>query len=109
MITIFCDLLPIFGEKIGVCIKNQCYDQHFAYFSFVLSQNANFFAEFFGENIFKNHNTGPRLGEISPFGKKLTLIMIPFCRAFNFYLKMRIFGIFGLIFKNTCWGDTDYS
>jgi hypothetical protein len=23
-------------------------------------KNANFFAEFFGENIFKNHNIGPR-------------------------------------------------
>jgi hypothetical protein len=30
MITIFCDFLTIFGEKIGVFLKNQCYDQNFA-------------------------------------------------------------------------------
>jgi hypothetical protein len=45
--------LTIFAEKIGVFRKNQCYDQFFSKFSFVLSQNANFFADFFGENIFK--------------------------------------------------------
>jgi hypothetical protein len=27
-----------------------------------LSQNANFFADFVGENIFKNHNIGPKSG-----------------------------------------------
>jgi hypothetical protein len=67
MITIFCDFcqfsakkigvflknqcydnnflrfLTIFGEKIGVFLKNQCYDQNFAYFSFVLSQKRHFF------------------------------------------------------------------
>jgi hypothetical protein len=34
MITIFCDFclrfLTIFGEKIGVFLKKQCYDQKFA-------------------------------------------------------------------------------
>jgi hypothetical protein len=29
MITFFCDFSPIFGEKIGVFLKNQCYDQFF--------------------------------------------------------------------------------
>jgi hypothetical protein len=28
----------IFGEKIGVFLKYQCYDQNFALFSFVLSE-----------------------------------------------------------------------
>jgi hypothetical protein len=38
-----------------------------------LSQNANFFADFFGKNIFKNHNLGPIWspwlcsGELPPF------------------------------------------
>jgi hypothetical protein len=45
--------LTIFCEKIGVFLKNQCYDQHFALFSFVLSQKRKFFAEFFGINILK--------------------------------------------------------
>jgi hypothetical protein len=45
--------LPIFGEKNGVFLKNQCYDQNFAKFSFVSSQKRQFFAEFFGENILK--------------------------------------------------------
>jgi hypothetical protein len=50
MITIFGDF-SIFWPKIGVFLKNQCYDQKFALFSFVLSQKHHFFAEFFGENI----------------------------------------------------------
>jgi hypothetical protein len=37
VITIFGDFLPIFGEKIGVFLKNQCYGPIFALFSFVLS------------------------------------------------------------------------
>jgi hypothetical protein len=52
-------MITIFGEKIGVFLKNQCCDQIFAQFSFVLSQKRQFFADFFGENIFKNQNTGP--------------------------------------------------
>jgi hypothetical protein len=43
--------LTIFGEKIGVYLKNQCYDQIFEKFSFVLSQKHQFFRRFFGENI----------------------------------------------------------
>jgi hypothetical protein len=31
----------------------------FSKFSFVLSQKRQFFAKFFGENIFKKHNIGP--------------------------------------------------
>jgi hypothetical protein len=40
---------PIFGEKIGVFLQNQFYDQLFSKFSFVLSQKR----QFFGENILK--------------------------------------------------------
>jgi hypothetical protein len=47
----FLRFLTIFGEKIGVFIKNQCYDELFSKFSFVLSQKRQFFAEFFSENI----------------------------------------------------------
>jgi hypothetical protein len=53
MITIFSGFLTIFGEKIGVFLKNQSYDQNFASISFVLSQKRQFFAIFFGENILK--------------------------------------------------------
>jgi hypothetical protein len=49
----------IFGEKIGVFLNIQCYDQNLALFSFVMSQKRQFFADFFGDNIFKNHNIGP--------------------------------------------------
>jgi hypothetical protein len=49
----FLRFLTILGEKISVFLKNQSYDQIFAEFSFVLSQKRNFFANFFGENIFK--------------------------------------------------------
>jgi hypothetical protein len=40
-------------------LKNQWYDQNFAYFSFVLSQKRQFFAIFFWRKYFKNHNIGP--------------------------------------------------
>jgi hypothetical protein len=36
--AIFDNFLTIFGEKNGVFLKNQCYDQNFASYSFVLSQ-----------------------------------------------------------------------
>jgi hypothetical protein len=49
MITNFCNFCQFFGEKFGVFVKNQCYDQNFAKTSSKLRKNANFF----GENIFK--------------------------------------------------------
>jgi hypothetical protein len=54
---------PIFGEKIGVFLKNQCYDQLFSKFSFVLSQKRQFFRKNFRRKYLKNHNIGP----LSPF------------------------------------------
>jgi hypothetical protein len=52
MITLFCDFLTIFCEKIGVFLKDQCYDQNFAYFSFVLSQKRQLFRRIFRRKIF---------------------------------------------------------
>jgi hypothetical protein len=52
---------PIFGEKIGVFLKNQCYDRNLAYFSFVLSQKRQFFRKIFRRKYLKNHNIGPWL------------------------------------------------
>jgi hypothetical protein len=43
----------IFGEKIGVFLKNQCYDQFFAQFSFVLSQKRQLFRNFFRQKYLK--------------------------------------------------------
>jgi hypothetical protein len=37
--------LTIFGDKIGVFLKNQCYDQIFESFSLVLSKKRQFFGE----------------------------------------------------------------
>jgi hypothetical protein len=54
----------MFGEKIGVFLKNQCYDQNFAYFSFVLSQQRQFFRRKIRRKYLKNHNIGPWSGEI---------------------------------------------
>jgi hypothetical protein len=47
-------------KNLAFFLKNQSYDQLFSKFSFVLSQKGGFFANFFCENIFKNHNIGPR-------------------------------------------------
>jgi hypothetical protein len=43
MITIFCDFRQFSAKKIGVFLKNQCYDQFFSKFSFVLSQKRQYF------------------------------------------------------------------
>jgi hypothetical protein len=43
MITIFCDDLSLFCEKIGVFLKNQCYDQLFAKTSCSLSKKRQYF------------------------------------------------------------------
>jgi hypothetical protein len=49
----FQQFFTIFDEKIGVLLKNQCYDPFFQKLAVVLSKSANFFADFFAENIFK--------------------------------------------------------
>jgi hypothetical protein len=53
MISQFSAILGNFRRKIGVFLKNQCYDHIFVKTSCSLSKNAVFFAEFFGENILK--------------------------------------------------------
>jgi hypothetical protein len=45
-------MITIFGEKIGVFLKYQCYDQLFSRFSFVLSQKCQFFSQKFSAKIF---------------------------------------------------------
>jgi hypothetical protein len=50
-------------------LKNQCFDQIFKYFSFVLSQKRQFFSRFFCENIFKIISSVP--GGSKPSGKPL--------------------------------------
>jgi hypothetical protein len=55
----FLRFFPIFGEKIGVFLKCQCYDQLFSKFSFVLSQKRQFFCKIFRQKYLKNHNIGP--------------------------------------------------
>jgi hypothetical protein len=48
-------MIPIFENfrrKIGVFLKNQCYDQIFALFSLILSKKAIFFANFFSQKYF---------------------------------------------------------
>jgi hypothetical protein len=62
-----------FSAKNGVFLKNQCYDQIFKQFSFVLSQKRRFFCKSFRLKYLKNHNIGPRLGEFSPLGQLLIL------------------------------------
>jgi hypothetical protein len=53
IITIFSDFRQFLGEKIGVFLKKQCYDQNFALFSSVLSQKRRFFPLNFSAKIFK--------------------------------------------------------
>jgi hypothetical protein len=81
----FLRFLTIFGETIGVFLKNQCYDQNFAKFSFVLSQKRQFFTEFFGENIFKIITSVPDCANFRPLGDCLLWVFLKIAKvAHNF-------------------------
>jgi hypothetical protein len=45
-------MITIFGEKIGVFLQYQCYDQLFSKFSFVLSQKRQLFSQKISAKIF---------------------------------------------------------
>jgi hypothetical protein len=86
-------MITIFGEKIGVLLKYQCYDQLFSKNFFVLSQKRHFFAKIFGENISKIITSVPDqiwgqcydlyFRRFSPiFGEKVAILLKP--RFWNF-------------------------
>jgi hypothetical protein len=63
----FLRFFPIFGDKIGVFLKYQCYDQLFSKFSFVSSQKRQSFRNIFraaGENILKIITSAPGVNVI---------------------------------------------
>jgi hypothetical protein len=53
MITIFCDFWQFSAKKIGVFLKNQCYDQIFAKTSCSLSKKTPIFSLNVSAKIFK--------------------------------------------------------
>jgi hypothetical protein len=54
MIIMICDFHQFSAKKIGVFLKNQCYDPNFAKSISIWNKNADFFRQFlFGENILK--------------------------------------------------------
>jgi hypothetical protein len=55
----FSAIFDDFRQKIGGFFKNQCYDQNFALFSFILSQKRQYFCWIFRRKYLKNHNVGP--------------------------------------------------
>jgi hypothetical protein len=59
MITFLCVFSPIFSEKIGVFLKNQCYYQILTKTTRSLSKKRQYFRQFFGENIFKIITSAP--------------------------------------------------
>jgi hypothetical protein len=62
----FLRFFSIFGEKVGVFIKNQCYDQLFSKLGFVLRQKRQFFRWIFRRKYLKNHNIGPCFFHFGP-------------------------------------------
>jgi hypothetical protein len=56
----FLQFLPIFGEKIVVFLKNQCYDQSLAKTGCSLSKKRQHFRQMFWRKYLKNDNIGPR-------------------------------------------------
>jgi hypothetical protein len=55
----FSAIFANFRRKIVVFLENQCYNQNFAYFSFVLSQIHQLFRWIFRRKYLKNHNIRP--------------------------------------------------
>jgi hypothetical protein len=55
----FMRFLQIFDEKIGVFLKNQCYDQIFTKSNRSLSKKRHHFRQIFRRKYFENHNIGP--------------------------------------------------
>jgi hypothetical protein len=51
--------LPIFCEKVGVFLKNQCCDNFFSDTNSSLNKKTPTFCQNFGRKYFKNHNIGP--------------------------------------------------
>jgi hypothetical protein len=59
MITIFCDFRPFSAKKLAFFSKTNVMMKILHNSALFWVKNANFFADFFGENIEKNHNIGP--------------------------------------------------
>jgi hypothetical protein len=84
----FLRFLSIFGEKIGVFLKNQCYDQNFAY----LSQKSQLFRWLFRRKYFKNHNIVPR----SRDGRVSLLKILTNCHQFR---SIKVASMIGKMIK----------
>jgi hypothetical protein len=73
MITIFCDFRQFSAKKLAFFSKINVMIQILHNLALFWVKNANFFCWIFWRKYFKNHNIGPRLGEISPIRRLLTL------------------------------------
>jgi hypothetical protein len=59
MITIFCDFWQFSAKKLAFFSKTNVMIKFLHNLALIWVKNANIFAKYFGENIFKNHNIGP--------------------------------------------------
>jgi hypothetical protein len=91
MIRIFCDFSRFSAKKLAFFLgKYQCYDQPFSKFSFVLSQNAYFFAKFFGENIFKIITSVPETIMLGERSQRVSLPPIFFAGKGQYCLELAL-------------------
>jgi hypothetical protein len=68
MITIFCDFCQFSAKKLAFFSKTNVMTTIFQKLAVAFAKNSNIFANFFGENILKNHNIGPgSSGVVSAF------------------------------------------
>jgi hypothetical protein len=59
-------MITIFGGKNGVFLTYQCMIIFFQNLALFCVKNDNFFAKFFGENVFKNQNIGRAVKKAVP-------------------------------------------
>jgi hypothetical protein len=86
--------LPFFGEKIGVFLKNQCYDHIFAKTCSSLSKKREYFRQCFGENILKIITSVPGANPMYDRGllcRRFKKTYIQHNKKHNAFLKQKIF------------------
>jgi hypothetical protein len=87
IITIFCDFSKFSAKKFAFFSKTYVMIKILHNLALFWVKNANFFAEFFGENILKNHNIGPRCSSRIIFlkAKKFFKNKSRYWLCYNFY------------------------
>jgi hypothetical protein len=88
----FLPFSPIFGGKMAFSSKTNVMINFLHYLALLRIKNANFFADFWGENIFFNHNIGPCLDLKLQFLEKRRKRKFKTCGSFSLFSSGHVDG-----------------